>query len=204
MGRLFNSQSPFWRAMAKLTDVLGLSAAWLLLSLPVFTVGASTAALYDAAVKCVLGGENGPLLRFCATFKREFKTGALAALLWGGLCALLVWGVWALRANVAFEGAAAVIVTALWFIVLLVPVGALCWMFPALSRFTFSPVSLGPVSLRLALGFLPRTILVVAAALAGLMLSVWLVFPAFFLPCLVAIVWAKLMEGVFARYTPQG
>ncbi len=204
MSRLFDPQNSFWQLIGKFADVLGLSLAWLFLSLLILPMGAATAALYDATAKCVLGGQNGPFVRFWETFRREFKTGALATLLWGGICAALVALVWAVRARVVFEGATAAAVLAAWFAVLLVPVGALCWMFPLLSRFTFSTAALGPVSLRLALGYLPRTFLIVAAGLAGVMLSVWLLVPMLVLPCLVAMAWAGLMEGVFKRYeTPE-
>ncbi len=202
MSRLFHPQNSFWQPIGKFADVLELSIARLFLSLLVLPLGAATAALYDAAARCVLGGQSGPFVRFWETFKREFKTGALATLLWGGLCAALVALVWAVRARVVFEGATAAAVLAAWFAVLLVPVGALCWMFPLLSRFTFSPAALGPVSLKLALGYLPRTLLIVAAGLAGVMLSVWLLLPMLVLPCLVAMAWVGLMEGVFKRYEP--
>ena len=48
---IFNPESPFWRRTGSMADVLGLSALWLILSLPVVTWGAATAALYDAAVR---------------------------------------------------------------------------------------------------------------------------------------------------------
>ncbi len=197
---VFDPQAPLWQAVGKFADVLMLSLLWLFLSLPLFTLGAATAALYDATAKCVLGGEQGTLRRFWQTFRRELRTGAAATLLWGGVCALLIWGVWALRDAVEFEGATAVLVLALWFAVLLVPVGALCWMFPLLSRFTFTARQLIPTALRLALGCFPRTFAIVAAALAGVVLSVWLMLPMLVLPCLVAMVWVKLMEGVFQKY----
>ncbi len=200
MGTFFNPESSFWRGIGKFADILGLSLLWLFLSLPVLTLGAATAALYDAAVKCVLGRESGPFRRFWTTFRRELKTGALATLLWGGVCLLLIRGVWVLRAGVVFEGTAAVLVLALWYAVLLIPVGALCWMFPLLSRFTFSVKKLISTALRLTLGYFPRTAGVVLAALAGVILSVWLTLPMLVAPCLVAMAWGKLMEGVFQKY----
>jgi len=196
----FDPQAPFWRGIGKFADILGLSLLWLFLSLPVLTLGAATAALYDAAARCVVGGQNGPFARFWSTFRRELKTGALATLLWGGICALLIWGVWTLRAHIVFEGAAGIAVLALWYAVLLVPGGALCWMFPLLSRFTFTPAALGPTALRLALGYFPRTFLVVVLTLLGVMISLWLMVPMLAIPCLVAMAWAKLMEGVFRKF----
>jgi len=200
MARFFDPQAPLWRGVGKFADVLALSIAWLFLSLPVVTLGAASAALYDATARCVLGPQSGPLLRFWTTFRREWKTSALATLLWGGLCALLIWGVWAVRARIVFQGAAAVVLLAVWYAVLLVPVGALCWMFPLLSRFTFDVKGLILTSLRLTLGYFPRTAAIVLAAVAGAILSLWLLVPMLVLPCLVAMVWVKVMEGVFSKY----
>lgn len=197
---IFDPQNSFWRAIGKFADVLMLSVAWLFLSLPVFTLGAATAGLYNAAYKCVLKGENGTLAHFWDTFKAEFKTSTLCTLLWGGLCALLIWGVWTVRAQVVFEGVTAAVLLAVWFAVLLIPVGCLCWMFPLLSRFTFSVGGLIATSLKLTIACFPRTFVVVALALAAVILSDWLWLPMLVLPCLVAMGWSAMMEPVFKRY----
>jgi len=203
MAGLFDPQAHLWRLSAKFADVLGLSIAWLFLSLPVITAGAATAALYDATAKCVLGSQNGPMLRFWNTFRRELKTSAPAVLLWGGVCALLIRGVWTVRARIVFQGPAAAALLAVWYAVLLVPVGALCWMFPLLSRFTFDIKGLIVVSLRFTLGYFPRTAVIVLAAVAGIVLSLWLMVPMLVLPCLVAMAWVWMMEPVFQIYTPE-
>ncbi len=202
MGGFFDPQAPLWRGVGRFADVLALSVAWLFLSLPVVTAGAATAALYDSAAKCVLGGQNGALSRFWDTFRRELKGSIPALLVWGGACALLIRLIWAIRARIEFQGAPAAVLLAAWYAVLLVPVGALCWMFPLLSRFTFSWKGLIATSLRLALGYLPRTFLIVLCAVGGVILSLWLLVPMLVLPCLVAMAWVKAMEGVFLRYTP--
>lgn len=197
---VFDPQNGFWRAIGKFADVLSLSVLWFFLSLPIVTLGAATAGLYNAACKCVRKGENGVWAHFWDTFKSELKTSVLATLLWGGLCALLIWGVWTIRARVAFEGMTAVILLAVWFAVLLIPVGCLCWMFPLLSRFTFSVGGLIATSLKLTIAYLPRTFVIVVLALAGVILCVWLLLPVVLIPCLVALGWSGMMEPVFKKY----
>jgi len=200
MAGFFDPQNSFWSGIGKFADVLGLSLAWLFLSLPVVTLGAATAALYDAAARCVRGGQSGPMRRFWTTFCRELKTGAVVTLLWGGVCALLIGGVLTLRAKVAFEGATAALVLAAWYGVLLLPVGALCWMFPLLSRFSFTPGRLIVTGLRLAVGYFPYTILISVSAVAAVVVSEWLMVPMLVLPCLVALLWTLPMEKVFRKY----
>ena len=78
---LFNPEAPFWRLMSSLVDLLALSLLWVFTSLPLITLGASTAALYDAAARCVRQGKSGALSRYFSTFRRELKQGALLSCL---------------------------------------------------------------------------------------------------------------------------
>ncbi len=198
---MFDPQAPLWRGVGKFADVLMLSILWLFLSLPVFTLGAATAALYDAAARCVLGGRNGPLVRFWETFRREFKTASLATLLWGGPTFFLVWVLYATGNGVLTRLSFGPAVSAALLVLLFLPLGALCWMFPLLSRFTFTTAALIRAALRLAIGFLPRTVILVASAAAAVYLSDRYLLPMLVLPCLVAMLWSKLLEGVFQKYT---
>lgn len=197
----FDPQNRFWSAIGKFADVLLLSVLWLLCSLPVFTVGAATAALYDAAARCVRGGENGPYERFFRTFRREFAVSAVVTVVWGVLLAALgallglLWGA-------AKGGAVTASAVACSLLFLLIPVGAACWMFPLLSRFTFRPVGLMLAGLRFALGYLPHTAAIVAVTAAAVLACYFLWLPALVLPCLTALFWSLMMERVFRRYTP--
>lgn len=189
--------------MSKLVDVLGLSLLWLFCSLPLFTIGAATTALYDSVARCVRGGANGPFSRFFRTFRREFATSTAVAVAWGallvvlGLLLRLLW-------NAASAGpVSAVAAVACSLVFLLVPVGAVCWMFPLLSRFTFRPAGLMLAGLRFALGYLPYTVVIVAAGTAAVLASGFLWFPALVLPCLTALFWSVMMERAFRKYMPE-
>ena len=49
---IFNPENDFWRLIEKLVDLFLLSVFWLVCSLPVFTLGPATAALYRSPVSC--------------------------------------------------------------------------------------------------------------------------------------------------------
>lgn len=188
--------------MSRLVDVLVLSLLWLFCSLPLFTVGAATTALYDSVARCVRGGANGPFSRFFHTFRREFATSTAVTAAWGallivlGLLLRLLW-------SAALAGSASVAAAvACSLVFLLIPVGAACWMFPLLSRFTFRPAGLMLAGLRFALGYLPYTVVIVASGAAAVLASGFLWFPALVLPCLTALFWTVLMERAFRRYMP--
>ncbi|MDO4314288.1 MAG: DUF624 domain-containing protein [Oscillospiraceae bacterium] len=199
----FDPQNHFWGAIGKFADVLVLSLLWLFCSLPVFTIGAATTALYDAAARCVRGGENGPYERFFRTFRREFAVSTAVTVVWGVLLAALgallglLWGA-------AKGGAVTAAAVACSFLFLLIPVGAACWMFPLLSRFTFRPVGLMLAGLRFAVGYLPYTAAIAAITAAAALACGFLWLPALVLPCLTALLWSLMMERVFRKHTPEG
>ncbi len=198
-GSIFNPENHFWQALDHLAD---LRLLWLLFSLPLLTAGAATTALYDAAAHCVRGGEPMPWRRFWQTFRRELPCAVPATLAWGGLLLLLADGL-RLTGAAAEAGMPGAIPVFIFCLVLLVlPVGAACWMFPLLSRFTFRPVGLMLTSLRLALGCLPRTVALVLILAASVLLVQVLLIPVVILPGVAAWLFTFLLEPVFRRYQP--
>ena len=106
-------------------------------------------------------------------------------------------------AGVQAELTGAPVMLAGYFILLIIPFGALCWMFPLLSRFTFRAADLMKMSLRLTMAYLPDTALIVVITLAAAA-SVWVLWvPVLAVPCLTALLWSWPMERVFRKYTPE-
>ena len=197
--RFFDPESYAWKPFGVIADLLVLSLLWLACSLPVFTVGAATTALYDAVVHSLRFKEQETAARFFRTFKAEFKLSTLAFLLLGGVwtgCFLaLRWFVdSAPPSNAAYVAAVA------GLFLLLLPTGVLCWALPLLSRFGFDLRSLCLTSVKLAVAKLPST-LILALSLAG---TVWLcaryLLPVLVLPALLMLFWSLFTERVFRQY----
>ena len=70
---LFNPENKFWNFMGKITDVSCMSLLWLLTSLPVFTIGASTAAFYSFTLDAVGDNEGRVIGSYFSAFKANFK-----------------------------------------------------------------------------------------------------------------------------------
>ena len=201
-GSIFNPENHLWQTVDHLADLLILSLMWLLFSLPVLTAGAASAALYDAVAHCVRGSEPLPWRRFWQTFRRELPGAAAVTLAWGALLVLLANAL-ALMAAAAAAGTSWAVTVLLFCLVLMVlPVGAACWMFPLLSRFTFTPLGAVKVSFQFSLAYLPRTFLLVLTLLAAGLVSALYWAPALVLPCLVALLWSLVMEPLFSRHAP--
>ena len=75
MKNLFNIENPVWVFMGKLVDILILSGLWLLCSLPVVTIGPSTAALYYVTLKLANNEEGYTVRSFFRAFKENLMPG---------------------------------------------------------------------------------------------------------------------------------
>jgi uncharacterized membrane protein YesL len=70
---IFSYESKFSRVMMVISQSCYLNLLWFVCSIPVFTLGASTTALYDVALKIARGDDAEIGRRFFASFKSNFK-----------------------------------------------------------------------------------------------------------------------------------
>ena len=135
MKKFFNPESFLWRPLGTVGELVMLSLLWVVFSMGIVTVGPATAALYDTVVHVMRRRETDLFPRFLQTFRSEFKTGCLSALLWLAPAALLalLWRALAGMEDARFGLAANVYGPALLFLLIL----CASWVFPLLSRFTF-------------------------------------------------------------------
>ena len=73
--KFFNYDSPFWSFMSRIADLVIVNILWLVFCIPVFTIGASTAAMYRVTLNLVRGEGGGVVRSFWASFKLNFKQG---------------------------------------------------------------------------------------------------------------------------------
>lgn len=70
---LFDANGPFMRFLNVVADIVLLHFLWLLCSIPIFTIGASTTALYYACMKRIRTGEGYITSNFFHSFKSNFR-----------------------------------------------------------------------------------------------------------------------------------
>ena len=90
MNRIFGMDSPLVETLMKVGDCLCLSVLWLVFSLPVFTIGASSTALYATVHACFRRSEAGIWKHFWNAFRENFKRSTIAWLIELVIIAVLI------------------------------------------------------------------------------------------------------------------
>lgn len=197
--KFLNPDNALMITMNQVTDCIFLSLFWLLGCFPVVTLGASSAALYDAVVHGYRRGDKHPWQRFLKTFRRNLKAGLLPSLVFlavfAGLARVLIQ-VW----NAAVAGTVSWMLFSGAVLIGVVLLGVLSVLFPVLSRFENSFAGLLKNTVLLALANLPRTLVLGLVNAAAIFLCVRYVFPLFFLPALAALIGSLLLEPMFKPY----
>lgn len=83
---LFSIEGPIWRFFNFVYNLVVLHVLWIVYSLPVFTIGASTTALYYSCMKMLRTNEGYIHRNFHHSFKQNFKQ---STIIWLGMVALL-------------------------------------------------------------------------------------------------------------------
>ena len=200
--RIFDPENVVFRNLARLADVIGLSLLWLLFSLPVLTVGPASAALYHAVRRGIVTREDSTYACFWRSFRENLKVGLAATVL-----ALVGAGLLAIGRQVMYTAATAigqqaVVLYYAYLVLLAVPAGILCWMFPLLSRYR---VTLGQLLVRsayLTVRVRPSTVILVLLLLEAIP-SCIAVFPLIlFVPVLECLLASLFVERAFLRLSP--
>lgn len=72
MGGFFSLDGPFYKFGSMLADVMILSFVWLFFSIPIFTIGASTTALFYVTTRRISNKEGYLLRDFWKSFRQNF------------------------------------------------------------------------------------------------------------------------------------
>ena len=199
--KFLNPDNALMITMTQITDCIFLSMFWLLGCIPVVTVGASFAALYDATYRGFRQGEKHCWGRFWQVYRENWKAGILptsvflAALTLVTKALVALWNVavaggisWMLFSGLAFVG--------------VVVLGILSVLFPVLSRFENSLPGLLKNTVFLAMANLPRTVALGILNAASGLACAFFVLPLFFLPSLAALIGSVLIEPMFKPFMP--
>ena len=196
MNRLFGMNSPLMVALMKIGDLLCLSVLWLVFSLPIFTIGASSTALYAAVFYCLRRNEAGVWKHFWKAFRENFKRSTLAWLIELAVLAVFSLDVAVFRA-IRLSGGA---MGKLYWAALLLEAVALTWTAYVAAYAARVNGTVGDI-LRYGLVLLRlhpiRALGVMLPILAGLALCLLVPFTVLFAPAAVCLACSYSLEQVF-------
>lgn len=199
MGGIFSLDNPLMQGINKVIDCIFLSILWVIFSIPLITLGASTSALYYTANKTIRNGRGYVWQQFWKGFKSSFKQCTLLWLLFGFIALILyndakiVALIWK---DASFTFAAQVFFYVLMGVVLLI----VMYMFPYVARFSAPFKSVIKNCMYMMVRHLPMTILAALVVLLSIFLM-WLIpIAVLFIPTLGALVCTFIFERIFMRY----
>ena len=199
-GGIFGFGGKYTGTLSKLFDVLMLGLMWLIFSIPVVTIGASSAALYYAIVKSVKNDDGYASAMFLKSFKLNLKQGIVLTVIVGAILYLMGLNVGILMEKA--EGIFGIVMMGFYITVAVYLVLMAVYMFAALSRFAMGTGWFLRVGgYMVARYFLTSIMIAVILASAGAL--VWRV-PLLILivPGPAAFLISEFMERVLARHTP--
>ncbi|MBP3235160.1 MAG: YesL family protein [Eubacterium sp.] len=90
---MFSYDNIFFRIMTKVADVLIVSLFWVIFSVPIVTLGASTSALYYTVHKVIIGERGYVAKDFWKQFKDQFKDSLICTIIFEVLFAIQLYDV---------------------------------------------------------------------------------------------------------------
>ena len=197
--KFLNPDNALMITMTQITDCIFLSMFWLIGCIPVVTVGASFAALYDSTYRGFRQGEKHCWGRFLQVFRENWRAGMLPTVVFLAVLSLVVKVLVALWNSAVAGSVSWMLFSGIAFAGVLV-VGTLSVLFPMLSRFENAFPVLLKNTVFLGLANLPRTLALGILNTAAGLLCVFYVLPLFFLPSLAALIGSLLIEPMFKPY----
>jgi len=201
---MFSYNSKFSQIVNQIIDCFFLSIIWLISSIPVITVGASTTAVYHTVNKVFRREEGGIWKEYWRVFRRDFKRAT-------GLWAIMVLIFAALAANfyaafttgVSNENLQIALQIGAVFLTAFMAIWLQCW-FPYLSRFD-DPVktilkntmAIMMAETKVALQLLLLFVFVVAV---NITLSIYIPVLTVAMPAAYMTSLNRILEKLFARY----
>lgn len=204
---MFSYNSKFYQTVTQIIDCVILSLLWIVFSLPVITIGASTTALYHTVDKVIRREEGHIWKEFWRVFRRDFKRATALWLLMALILCVLAANfyaafvfTWTKSSLQVFMQIAAVFLIALFAI-------WLQYWFAYLARFD-DPVkrilknTLAMMIAESKTDFRLLVLFVVVTA-TDVVISLYVPALAIFMPVAYITSLNRIMERLFARYIAQ-
>lgn len=202
MAGLFNYDNGLMTTLGKICDCMILSILWCVCSIPIITVGASTAALYYAVNKSIRYNRGYAYKEFFSAFKSNFKQGTIVWLINLGL---LLFGaydcyiLYQLRETISGAKIIMVIIVALLIFLIM----WMTYVYPYMARFALPTKALMKNCVILALAHFLRSVLLTVLFVAAVVASLTVPMAGIFVPVIYMVIANRIVERVFRKYMSE-
>ena len=181
------------RALSKICDMICLNVLWVICSIPIVTIGASTTALYTVMLKMVRNEEGYIFRGFFKAFKENFKQSTIIWLIVAALGA--VWWIDYRVSGLMGQGISDVFI----------------YVFPLTARYENSISATFKNAIILTVAKLPYTFIMVAVLVIAVLASLWntmmlmMALPLWFIFGVSLIAWVNsyLLRRVFTVFEQE-
>lgn len=206
MSGFFSSDNKFFVLMSKIFDVMVLSLIWLVLCLPIITIGPASTAVYYTMVKVIRRERSYLLKEFFRSFKLNFKQGAILTLIYAVLVAIMYFDFRYVQELSEAGSKYGPMLFGAFLVLAIFVVFTAVYIFPLLSRFTVTIKNLIKWSFFIAIRHIGWTLLlgVLFIGTALMMFFAFFYMPPLiiFLPGVYTLIVSFPMEHIFKRYMP--
>ncbi len=214
MANLFSVDNPINRGLTKIGELIILSILWFVTSLPILTIGTSTAALYYAVVKSIRRGRGYPVKEYFKAWKQNFVKGSVLTLILAAFLLFLLYWLDGLRVTIvditelgvqsAFAGKSEslVMMYTVCSIVLILEGVLFNYLFPVLSRLEISVAKIVILSIVMAVRYFYYSIALVVILYALGLFTYIMPLAIIFTPGLWALLSSFLIEKAMKKYLP--
>ena len=205
----FNYDNPVWRFIGKFGDLIILNILWIVCSLPIFTIGASTTAVYYVTLKLARDDDGYTIRSFFKSFKQNFKQ---ATIIWMILLAAgIILGIDVYVFTRLFTGGESfrTVMLTVFIAMALIYAAIFTYIFPLQARFFntvrrtfFNAFFMSLRHLFRTIGILAINGALIAAGFVLMIPPVMMILMLFGFP-LIAFINSYILSPVFQRYTPE-
>lgn len=209
MSGIFSSENKVFSTLSKVFDMLVLGLVWILLCLPIITIGPATTALYYTIVKVIRRERSYVFKEFWRSFKLNFKQGIGVSLVFVIFAAVMYIDFRFLNDALAESFKYRNVLYGAYLVIIVLAVFLFLYVCPILSRFTVSTKQLFKWAFLLSVRHFVSTILMAVIFGAFIVLSYFCIYtmigaPLLLLaPSLCTLLISLLMERILKKYMPK-
>ncbi len=197
--RLFSPDSGgIYNYIEKFFDMAALSIIWLITSLPLVTMGASTAALYYTVHKVIRQDRGYLLEEFIHSFKVNLKEGTVLLLILGGTGFILQLNIGILYSLTDGLFGLFFIIFYLFLHIWMIGIGI--YTFPLLSRFEMNFGRILKLAIYMTVRYLPVTLFLLLILAIGLGLIYYFPLLIMIIPSGIILAVTYLMEPILEKH----